>query len=140
MKLIFLLVVSLVQFFNHIQRKVILSLFRLDGLLKLNRCNICYTWGNICYSVECLIDACLVAQLCSSPRTVACRVLSMGFPRQEYWSGLPLLFKSDCLYLMLTLSPIPCLALLMGLTHFLSSALPHLFELDDSSHLLLLFD
>ena len=140
MKLIFLLLVSLCSFLNYIQIKVILSLFRLDGLLKLNRCNICYTWGNICYSVECLIDACLIAQLCSSPWMVACQVLlSLGFPRQEYWSGLPLLFKSDCLYLMLTLSPIPYLALLC-LTHFLRSVLPHLFEVDDSSHLVLLFD
>ena len=75
MKLIFLLLVSLCSFLNYIQIKVILSLFRLDGLLKLNRCNICYTWGNICYSVECLIDACLIAQLCSSPWMVACQVL-----------------------------------------------------------------
>ena len=36
---------------------------------------------------------CLVAQLCLTlcdPRTVACQApLSMGFPRQEYCSGLP---------------------------------------------------
>ena len=36
---------------------------------------------------------CLVAQLCltpATPWTVACQApLSMGFPRQEYWSGLP---------------------------------------------------
>ena len=33
-----------------------------------------------------------VTQSCpSTPRTVACQApLSMGFPRQEYWSGLPL--------------------------------------------------
>ena len=35
----------------------------------------------------------LVAKSCltlGSPRTVACQVpLSTGFPRQEYWSGLP---------------------------------------------------
>ena len=36
---------------------------------------------------------CLVAKSCltlSVTQTVACQVpLSMGFPRQEYWSGLP---------------------------------------------------
>ena len=36
---------------------------------------------------------CLAAQLCPilcNPRAVACQAsLSMGFPRQEYWSGLP---------------------------------------------------
>ena len=37
---------------------------------------------------------CSVAQSCltlfMNPRTVACQApLSMGFPRQEYWSGLP---------------------------------------------------
>ena len=29
-------------------------------------------------------------QLFGNPRTIACQApLSMGFPRQEYWSGLP---------------------------------------------------
>ena len=35
----------------------------------------------------------LVAKLCptlGTPWTIACKAfLSMGFPRQEYWSGLP---------------------------------------------------
>ena len=31
-----------------------------------------------------------------TPRTVACQApLSMGFPRQEYWSGLPFTFPGD---------------------------------------------
>ena len=31
-----------------------------------------------------------LVQLCVTPWTVACQApLSMGFPRQEYWSGLP---------------------------------------------------
>ena len=38
-------------------------------------------------------DGCLVAKLCTTivtPSTVACQVpLSLGFSRQEYWSGLP---------------------------------------------------
>ena len=36
--------------------------------------------------------ACMLSpvQLCATPWTVACQApLSMGFPRQEYWSGLP---------------------------------------------------
>ena len=40
----------------------------------------------------------LVAQLCLTlaiPWTVVCQVLlSMGFPRQEYWSGLPVAIPS----------------------------------------------
>ena len=39
--------------------------------------------------------ACSIAQPCATlcdPRTVACQApLSMGFSRQEYWSGLPFL-------------------------------------------------
>ena len=32
----------------------------------------------------------------ATPWTVACQVpLSMGFPRQEYWSGLPFRFQGD---------------------------------------------
>ena len=30
-----------------------------------------------------------------TPWTVACRPLSMGFPRQEYWNGLPFLSPGD---------------------------------------------
>ena len=33
---------------------------------------------------------CLASKLCQTPLTVARQApLSMGFPRQEYWSGLP---------------------------------------------------
>ena len=38
-------------------------------------------------------SGCLVTKLCptlETPKTVACQApLSMGFPRQESWSGLP---------------------------------------------------
>ena len=35
-------------------------------------------------------NCCLVAQSCLTPWTVVCQAsLSMGFYRQEYWSGLP---------------------------------------------------
>ena len=35
-------------------------------------------------------------QLFATPRAVACQApLSMGFSRQEYWSGLPLLSPGD---------------------------------------------
>ena len=52
----------------------------------LKHCKICYPLLRFC--------CCLVAQssltLFATPRTVALQVLlSMGFPRQEYWSGLP---------------------------------------------------
>ena len=36
------------------------------------------------------VAQCLVAQLCATPCTVARQApLSLGFSRQEYWSGLP---------------------------------------------------
>ena len=38
----------------------------------------------------------LVTKLCLTPWTVACQAsLSMGFSRQEYWSGLPFLSPGD---------------------------------------------
>ena len=43
-------------------------------------------------------SACILncVQLFVTPWTVACQVsLSMGFPRQEYWSGLPLPSPGD---------------------------------------------
>ena len=44
---------------------------------------------------------CLVAQSCptlANPHTVACQAsLSMGFSRQEYWSGLPFPSPGDLL-------------------------------------------
>ena len=54
----------------------------------------------------------LVAQSCLTlcdPRTVACQAaLSMGFSRQEYWSGLP--FPSPGIFLTQELNP--------GLLHY----------------------
>ena len=39
---------------------------------------------------------CVVAKLCPTPWTVALQVpLSMGFPRQEYWSEFPFLTPGD---------------------------------------------
>ena len=43
-------------------------------------------------------DGGLVAESCptlGTPCTVACQALSMGFSRQEYWSGLPFPFPGD---------------------------------------------
>ena len=35
-------------------------------------------------------ESCHLCSTLGNPRTVACQApLSMGFPRQEYWSGLP---------------------------------------------------
>ena len=46
-----------------------------------------------------MITCCLVNKLCLTlvtPWTVAHQtLLSMGFPRQEYWSGLPFLSPED---------------------------------------------
>ena len=40
--------------------------------------------------------SCSVPSDSAPPRTVACQApLSMGFPRQEYWSGLPFLSPGD---------------------------------------------
>ena len=42
------------------------------------------------------VHASSVAQSFVTPWTVACQTpLSMGFPRQEYWSGLPFLSPGD---------------------------------------------
>ena len=42
------------------------------------------------------VHACSVAQSFVTPWTAACQTpLSMGFPRQEYWSGLPFLSPGD---------------------------------------------
>ena len=49
--------------------------------------------GGVFFSCE-MVYCCLVAKSCwtlATPRTVGCQApLSMGFPRQKYWSGLPL--------------------------------------------------
>ena len=48
--------------------------------------------GGVFFSCE-MVYCCLVAKSCwtlATPRTVGCQApLSMGFPRQIYWSGLP---------------------------------------------------
>ena len=50
------------------------------------------------YAVVCC-SCCLVTKLCSTPTipwTVALQApLSMRYPRQEYWSGLPFPFSGD---------------------------------------------
>ena len=52
---------------------------------------------SFCYPDHSLLTCVLVAQSClilCTPRTVACQTpLSMGFSRQEYWSGLPFLLQ-----------------------------------------------
>ena len=60
----------------------------LEGLLSR------ITLSTICHSPGFQKTACVRAHLLSltlvTPRTVACQAsLSMGFPRQKYWSGLP---------------------------------------------------
>ena len=47
--------------------------------------------------VACALGACVhVCRLFATPWTVACQApLCMGFPRQEYWSGLPLPSPGD---------------------------------------------
>ena len=42
------------------------------------------------------VSLCMLSQLCPTPWTVACQApLSMGFSRQEYWSGLPFPASED---------------------------------------------
>ena len=44
----------------------------------------------------CALDISVVSRLFATPWTAALQsLLSMGFPRQEYWSGLPLLLPGD---------------------------------------------
>ena len=49
------------------------------------------SWGNEIENKPAVKqNCCLVAQSCLTPWTVVCQAsLSMGFYRQEYWSGLP---------------------------------------------------
>ena len=43
-----------------------------------------------CSGLSAFLSACAQSLSCASPRTVARQaLLSVGFPRQEYWSGLP---------------------------------------------------
>ena len=50
------------------------------------------------YSTNCFLSGSLVTKSCrlATPQTVACQAsLSMGFPKQEYWSGLPFSSPGD---------------------------------------------
>ena len=56
----------------------------------------------ICPRIQMTLHECMCVQLLSrvqlfmTPMTVACQSpLSMGFPRQEYWSGLPVPTPGD---------------------------------------------
>ena len=77
------------------------------------------TWHIYCSNVY--ISTCVLCnfshfRLFATPRTVACQApLSMGFSRQEYWSGLLCLLPGDLL------SPDPCL---LHLLHWQSGSLP----------------
>ena len=59
----------------------------------------------VCVCVRVCVCVCVCAQLLSlvwlfvTPGTVGCKApLSVGFPRQEYWSGLPFPFPRDFPY------------------------------------------
>ena len=62
-----------------------------DWVFGINRCKLLYReWVNnvILYRSE--SERLLVMYYCGTPWTVARQaLLSMGFPRPEYWSGLP---------------------------------------------------
>ena len=64
-------------------------IFIVYNLLSHNSCNL---QGKIieANTVLCYVQLLSRVQLCVTPWTVACQApLSMGFSRQEYWSGLP---------------------------------------------------
>ena len=44
---------------------------------------------NLLFSNTCMLSCFSCVQLFATPWTVTFLALSMGFPRQEYWSGLP---------------------------------------------------
>ena len=47
-------------------------------------------WEACCCCYCCLVTESVVSDSFATPWTIACQVpLSMGFPRQEFWSGLP---------------------------------------------------
>ena len=55
-----------------------------------------FKFSNVRHQKECCCFSCSVVFDSVTPRTIAHQApLSMGFPRQEQWSGLPFLFPGD---------------------------------------------
>ena len=51
---------------------------------------VCTHFQMYCCCYCCLVTESVVSDSFATPWTIACQVpLSMGFPRQEFWSGLP---------------------------------------------------
>ena len=70
--------------------------------------------GRLTILLASLCPACMIShvQLFETPWTVACQApLSMGFPRQEYWSGLPFPPPGDLPYPGIKLMSLESLAL-----------------------------
>ena len=62
--------------------------------------------------------SCSVVSNSATPWTVALQApLSMGFPRQEYWSGLPFLLQGIFLTQGLNLGPLHCRQILYHMSH-----------------------
>ena len=75
----------------------LLSLEQRMGLLtvQLNKCNV-FLWSNGWIACLCVCQLLSLVWLFATPWTVAHQApLSMGFSRQEYWSGLPFLSPGD---------------------------------------------
>ena len=76
-------------------------------------------WGAISFSNACMLSRSSHVWLCVTPRSAAHQApLSMGFSRQEYWSGLPLpspIYILHLLYAFIcqwTFRLLPCLSII----------------------------
>ena len=59
-------------------------------MCKNNQCKFLFNYAAYCLLLIVVVQSLSHVWLCVTPWTVACEApLSMGFPRQEYWSGLP---------------------------------------------------
>ena len=72
----------------------------------------------VCVCVHARTLSCSVVSNSATPWTVALQApLSMGFPRQEYWSGLPFLLQGIFLTQGLNLGPLHCRQILYHMSH-----------------------
>ena len=64
-------------------------IFHCKLLQDIEHSSLCYT-VNPCHLFYVCVYVCVVSNTFVTPETVLCQTpLSMGFPSQEYWSGLP---------------------------------------------------
>ena len=66
-----------------------------DGKIELPGDQIAQNQYIMCVYRNSCVSRSIFFPFSATPRTVACQALSMGFSRQEYWSGLPCPISGD---------------------------------------------